>query len=76
MKIGDKVYWEDYDNPKTSIKGEVTNIIGNNIIITWENKRITQYTPDMIASMKDSYGGMVKIDYQFIRDEKLKSLGI
>lgn len=75
MKLGDKVYWEDLSIKDTYPKGEVTKIIDDNIVITWENGRITQYSPDMLERM-DSDTGMLKIDYQRMRNDKLNELGI
>lgn len=81
LKLGDKVYWEDLSLywlsaiKDTYPKGEVTKIIDDNIVITWENGRITQYSPDMLERM-DSDTGMLKIDYQRMRNDKLNELGI
>jgi len=75
FNLGDKVYWEDYDQPNLSLKGKVTKMIGDNIVIYWENGRKTQYTPEQLE-YGALHAGKVKLDVQSIRLDKLEILGI
>lgn len=81
LKIGDKVYWVDFENPETKTRGEVTEFYHDrSAVVTWENGRMTEYSDDMIIKKGDtifkSKWGEVKLDIQDIRMGKLKDLGI
>lgn len=76
LNLGDKVIWEDYDQTKLQLRGIVGRIIGDDIVIYWDNGRKIQYTPDMLIELESRYGANIKLDAQSIRQEKLEILGI
>jgi len=67
MDIGDRVIWLDVFG--LAIKGIVTKKLGDNLIISWENGRTIQYTPDNLSDA-------VKLDFEYYRNLKLETLEI
>lgn len=76
LNIGDKVIWIEDKYQKT--KGKVTNIlVGGDAVIQWENGRIINYSKDQIRNMEEGhYSGIMILDTQSIRQDKLEALGI
>lgn len=78
LSIGDKVCYTDSSGEGKLARGTVFRLIGDNVVISWENKfegnfkrsnRQIQYTPDQIKEF-------ISIDYQSIRSDKLEQLEI
>ncbi len=76
LNIGDKVIWIEDKYQKT--KGKVTNIlVGGDAVIQWENGRIINYSKDQIRNMEEGhYSGIMILDIETIRQDKLEALGI
>ncbi len=76
LNIGDKVIWIEDKYQKT--KGKVTNVlVGGDAVIQWENGRIINYSKDQIRNMEEGhYSGIMILDIETIRQDKLEALGI
>lgn len=76
MKLGDKVIWLDFDT-NTKVKGEVKDIAFNDCTILWENGRVIHYTPETLDKAETGvFNGLLVIDHQSMRNDKLEILGI
>lgn len=79
LNVGDKVIWTDHgDDFQVKRDGKVVNImVSGTIVIHWDNGSITHYSSDQIRNMIEGhYSGMMVLDVQGMRQDKLEKLGI
>jgi hypothetical protein len=78
MKLGDKVIWIDDDNKQKKTGGKVTNaLVNGDVVISWDNGRVINYSQEQIRNMKEGhYSGIIILDHQSMRNDRLQELGI
>ncbi len=76
LNVGDKVIW--IEDKYQSTKGKVHNVLPNgDVVIYWDSNRIINYSVEQLRNMVNGhYSGIMILDVEAMRQDRLEKLGI